>query len=98
MHTTTDNIFRDLGFSEEDAAHLKARSALMMTLERFIKDQGWRQVEAAEFFGVTQPDISDLVRGKIMKFSLDKLVDLVAKTDREVSLRISGSSAVAEVA
>ncbi|MDP2834789.1 MAG: XRE family transcriptional regulator [Pseudomonadota bacterium] len=60
----------------QQAASLRARAALMMELEQLIKERGMTQGEAAKLFGVTQPRISDLMRGKINLFSLDTLLDM----------------------
>lgn len=64
--------------SKEAATSLRARSALMVALSELIRRSGWTQREAARRFGVTQPRISDLVRGQIDLFSLDTLVDMAA--------------------
>ena len=58
------------------AASMKARSTLLMELANVIQKRGMSQAEAAELFGVTQPRISDLMRGKINLFSLDMLMDM----------------------
>lgn len=55
-----------------EAQHLQVRSRLMIELTRLIQDQRLTQAKAAEIFGVTQPRISDLTRGKIDRFSIDK--------------------------
>jgi len=60
----------------QQAASMRARAALMMELERMIQKRGITQAEAAKLFGVTQPRISDLMRGKINLFSLDTLLDM----------------------
>ena len=60
----------------QQAASMRARAALMMELEALIKERGMTQDEAAALFGVTQPRISDLIRGKINLFSLDTLLDM----------------------
>ncbi|MBI3512780.1 MAG: XRE family transcriptional regulator [Proteobacteria bacterium] len=60
------------------AASLRARSELMIELSALIERSGWTQKQAAARFGVTQPRISDLVRGRIDLFSLDTLVDMAA--------------------
>jgi predicted XRE-type DNA-binding protein len=62
----------------QEAASMKARSALMMALSATIRERGMTQSEAAEIFGVTQPRISDLMRGKVNLFSLDTLMDMAA--------------------
>ena len=57
---------------------MRARSALMMCLSEVIRGQDMTQEQAAALFGVTQPRISDLVRGKVNLFSLDALIDMAA--------------------
>ena len=75
---SSGNIFTDLGFPPEEAAHLKIRSDLMIELCKAIKARGLKQGEAAKMLGVTQPRISDLFQGKIDLFSIDTLVDMLA--------------------
>ena len=60
------------------AASMKARSTLMMELSSYIKKQGLTQAQAATLLGVTQPRVSDLMRGKINLFSLDMLLNMAA--------------------
>ena len=62
----------------QNAASMKARSALMMELSTVIQSSGMTQSDAAAMFGVTQPRVSDLMRGKINLFSLDTLIDMAA--------------------
>lgn len=62
----------------QKAASMRARSELVIELGEVIKKRGITQAEAAKLFGVTQPRISDLVRGKVELFSLDALVDMAA--------------------
>ena len=69
-----ENVFRDLGFSPEEAENLRVRSDLMIELTKLIEARGLTQVQAAKLFGVSQPRVSDLVRGKIGRFSIDTLV------------------------
>lgn len=67
----------------QQAASMRARSALMMELEDMIKRCGMTQAEAATLFGVTQPRVSDLMRGKINLFSLDCLMDMATAAGME---------------
>ena len=62
----------------QNAASMKARSALMMELGAVIQSSGMTQGDAAAMIGVTQPRVSDLMRGKINLFSLDTLIDMAA--------------------
>ena len=55
-----DNVFADLGFSEDEAMSLKVRADLMLHLRSFIREKGWTQQQAANFFQETQPRISNL--------------------------------------
>lgn len=71
-----DSVWDAIEDTPQQAASLRAKAALMMELERIIKKRGMTQAEAAKLFGVTQPRISDLVRGKINLFSLDTLLDM----------------------
>ncbi len=72
----------------EEAAVLKARADLMIALTDHIKAQGWTQAEAAKRLGVTQPRISDLVRGKFNLFGLDHLATMLARAGRQVEIRV----------
>jgi predicted XRE-type DNA-binding protein len=76
---SSGNVFRDLGFSPKEAEHLMVRAELMMSLQETIRARGLKQIEAAELLGVTQPRISDLMRGRIHLFSVDTLIDMLAK-------------------
>lgn len=71
-----------------EAQNMKLRSGLMMALEAHIRAKGWTQVEAARHLGVTQPRISDLLRGKIDLFALDTLVNMLAAAGLTVELTV----------
>ena len=86
---SSGNVFKDLGFSDEEAEHLKIRSTLMIQLRKVIEERGLTQGEAAKLFGVTQPRVSDLVRGKIDLFSIDMLVDMLSHAGVRVKLVVS---------
>jgi predicted XRE-type DNA-binding protein len=80
----SDNVFEDLGFEAEEAANLKVRADLMLDLRQYIQAQGWTQAEAATFFGETQPRISNLLKGEISRFSIDKLINMLARAGIQV--------------
>jgi predicted XRE-type DNA-binding protein len=73
----------------QEAASLRARSALMMSLAEVIREQGMTQAQAAALFGVTQPRISDLMRGKFNLFSLDTLIDMAATAGMAPTVKVS---------
>ena len=71
-----------------EAAHMKARSELMRAIAENIRKNGLTQAEAAKLFGVTQPRVSDLVRGKIDLFSIDTLVQMLASAGMRVEMKL----------
>lgn len=89
---STGNVFADLGFSPEEAAHLRVRSTLMAALRKTIDERGLTQVKAAALFGVSQPRVSDLVRGKIELFSVDTLIEMLARVGVRVELVVQGAA------
>ena len=82
------NIFADLGFSPAESRNLRIRSEMMTALRKFIEKEGLTQADAAERLKVSQPRISDLTRGKISRFSLDTLVNMLTDAGLEVDVRI----------
>jgi predicted XRE-type DNA-binding protein len=74
--------------SPAEAANLKLRSSLMLVLRRHIEAEGLNQTQAARLFGVTQPRISNLMRGKIELFGLDMLVNMLAAAGLQVTMKV----------
>jgi predicted XRE-type DNA-binding protein len=72
----------------EEAENMKLRSALMMALKEHIARDGLTQAQAARLFGVTQPRVSDLMRGKVNLFGLDALVNMATAAGLHVEMRI----------
>ena len=83
---SSGNVFIDMGLKTEEAAVLALRADLMGRLRLMVRDNGWTQVQAAEHFGIAQSRVSDLMRGKWDKFSLDMLITLAARAGRRVEL------------
>ena len=83
---SSGNVFVDLGFSKEEAAVLAMRAELMARLRGVIDERGWTQQEGAKRLGIGQSRVSDLVRGKWEKFSLDMLVTLAARAGQKPGL------------
>ena len=83
------NVFKDLGFPPEEAEPLKIRSYLMAHLRKLIAARGLTQAEAAALFGVTQPRVSDLVRGKIDLFSIDTLIDMLTHAGVKIKITLA---------
>jgi predicted XRE-type DNA-binding protein len=76
---STGNVFRDIGFSNEESEHLLVRADLLIQVQRVIASKGLKQAEAARVLQVTQPRVSDLLRGRIDLFSTDALIDMLAR-------------------
>jgi len=95
IRRSSGNVFRDLGFSEEEATNLKLRSDLMIRLSKLIDARGLTQAQAADLFGVTQPRISDLVRGKIDRFSIDTLIAMLGHAGVRIQIVVGRSKRVA---
>ncbi|MEM1118067.1 MAG: helix-turn-helix transcriptional regulator [Bacteroidota bacterium] len=95
---SSGNVFADLGFGPEEAANLQLRSRLAVEIARYVAAEGITQAEAAERFGVTQPRVSDLVRGRIDRFSIDALVNILARAGRSVEVTVRVAPPVATTA
>ena len=80
--------FLDIGFSPNDAQNLHLRSELMSKVEHFVRSSGLTQKECAVRMGVTQPRLSDLLKGKIDKFSLDALVNMLGHAGMRVRMSV----------
>jgi len=85
---TYASVWDVLADTPEQAANLQARADLMRQIAELIQAEGWKQVEAAERCGVTQPRINDLLRGRVSRFSLDALVNIATALGRRVSVEL----------
>jgi len=86
---SSGNVFADLGFDAEEAANLKLRSQLMIAADKALMEKKLTQQAAAKTLGISQPRVSDLLRGKAEKFTIDSLVNILTKLGHEVTLRIA---------
>jgi len=83
------NIFKDLGFSAEEAGKLKIKSQLMSQISELIKEKKFKQEEASHLLHVTRPRVSDIMRGKAGKFSIDALVDMLERMGKRVTVQVN---------
>jgi predicted XRE-type DNA-binding protein len=88
---SSGNVFKDLGFPEDEAEHLRVRADLLIQIQKALKARGLKQAEAAKVLGVTQPRVSDLARGRIDLFSVDGLIDMLARLGIRVRLVVTPS-------
>ena len=83
-----DSVWDAIEETPAQAENLKLRSSLMLALKQHIEREGFSQTKAAKVFGVTQPRISTLMRGKIELFGLDMLVNMLAAAGLRVTLQV----------
>jgi predicted XRE-type DNA-binding protein len=84
---SSGNVFIDLGYSPDEAAILQMRADLMADLRKFIKTKKLTQAKAAESLGISQSRVSDLIRGKWERFSLEMLITLATRAGMHVTLK-----------
>jgi predicted XRE-type DNA-binding protein len=95
---SSGNVFRDLGFAPDEAEHLRIRSDLLIQLQKTITSRRLRQVAVAKLLGVTQPRVSDVMRGRLDLFSADTLIDMLARLGVRVRVVFRNSKRSAQVA
>jgi predicted XRE-type DNA-binding protein len=95
IRRSSGNVFKDAGFASEEAAHLQIRADLMIRIEQALRELGLTQAKAAELLGVSQPRVSDLVRGRIELFSIDTLVEMLVRLGVAVTVRTRRTRRVA---
>ena len=81
------NVFEDLGYRDPEEA--KAKANLAWYISSVIKQRGLTQVEAAEILGIDQPKVSNLVRGKLRDFSLERLIRFVIALGNDVRIEVN---------
>lgn len=89
VHESTGNVFADLGFESGEAAILYMRAQLMADLRQSIRSSAMTPLEAANYLGITQSRLDDLLAGHWHKFSLEMLITLAARTGRQVTLELA---------
>lgn len=85
---TFASVWDAIEATPQEAENMKLRSSLMMALAQHIRSRSWTQAQAAKRLSVTQPRISDLLRGKINLFSLDMLVTMAVSAGLHIEMRV----------
>jgi predicted XRE-type DNA-binding protein len=85
----SDNVFEDLGFGALEAAILKVRADLMIKLRQYILEQRLTTEQAADFFGKTQLQISNLMDGEIDLFNVEGLISMLVKAGMQVKVEVA---------
>jgi predicted XRE-type DNA-binding protein len=86
--STYPSVWDAIADTPEQAANLRMRADLMHQIAEIIRTEGWKQKDAAERCGVTQPRINDLLNGRVSRFSLDALVNIATSLGRRVSFTL----------
>jgi predicted XRE-type DNA-binding protein len=84
---SSGNVFIDLGYPPDEAAILQMRADLMADLRKLIKAKNLTQAKAADILGVSQSRVSDLIRGKWERFSLEMLITLATRAGMHVTIQ-----------
>lgn len=90
------NIFKDLGFPDEEAVNLFARGQLALEIRDIIEKNGWSQRQAAKEMDIPQPRIAEIMKMKIDHYSIDMLLKYLDKLGRKVSFHVEMKNKVAE--
>jgi predicted XRE-type DNA-binding protein len=84
--TGSRNVFEDIGIPNAEEHLVKAQ--LVFKIDQILKDRGLKQVEAADLFGIRQPDISKMLRGEFRQFSVERLLRFLVALDQDVEIVI----------
>ncbi len=84
---SSGNVFKDIGYSDTEAANLMARAQLMLKVRDIIKAKGWSQREAARILRVSQPRIAEIMSFNTKYFSVDLLLKYLGRLGTKVSFQ-----------
>lgn len=85
---THTNLLDDLGFSPSEALEIKVKAEIYRELLRYIHDQAFTQQELCTLLGIHQPDVSNLLNGRVSKFSVSKLIRFAGKLDLRAEIKL----------
>ena len=88
-HLTRGSVLDDLGFSASEALEIKVKAELYRDLLQYIKDRGFSQQDLGTALGIHQPDVSNLLNGKVSKFSVGKLLKLAGKLNLGAQVKLT---------
>ena len=86
------NVFRDLGFSDEQSAELLLKSSLLQAIQETIKGRRWKQIEAAAQLKIDQAKVSKLLSGQMAGFSIERLVHFLSLLGQDVEVTVRKAS------
>ena len=86
------NVFRDLGFSDEESAELLLKSSLLQAIQETIRGRKWKQIEAAAQLKIDQAKVSKLLSGQMAGFSIERLVHFLSLLGQDVEVTVRKAS------
>jgi predicted XRE-type DNA-binding protein len=86
VHPSSGNVFRDMGM--RDSEERLAKAELARIIRGHVKERGLTQTQAADLLGIAQPDVSDLIRGKLTRFSMERLERFINALDLEIRIQV----------
>ena len=91
IEESSGNVFKDLGFSDEEAEEELLKAELGVEIFRILEERELTQTEAAKILGVKQPEISRLKHGKFSYYSVERLMRFLNRLNRDIEIRITPS-------
>lgn len=88
-HITRGSVFEDIGFSPSEALELKVKSEIYTELLKYIRQQGFTQIKLGTILGIHQPDVSNLLNGRVSKFSVGKLIQFAGKLNLNAQVKLT---------
>ena len=88
-HLTRGNVLDDLDFSPSEALEIKVKAEIYRELLQYIKERGFAQQELGTLLGIHQPDVSNLLNGRVSKFSVSKLIKLAGKLNLGAQVKLT---------
>jgi predicted XRE-type DNA-binding protein len=88
-HLTRGSVLDDLGFSQSEALEIKVKSEIYRELLDYIKERRFGQQELGTLLGIHQPDVSNLLNGRVSKFSVSKLIKFAGKLNLGAQVKLT---------
>src|ERR1700738_2020645 len=88
---SSGNVFRDLGFSAQEAEHLVIRADLLIQIQKVVTARRLKQAQLAKLLLVSPPRVSDLLRGRLHLFSIETLIDMLGRLGVQVRLVVKAT-------
>ena len=88
-HVTRGSVLDDLGFSPSEALEIKVKAEIYRDLREYVRERGFTQQELGAALGIHQPDVSNLLNGRVSKFSVGKLIKFAGRLNLVAQVKIS---------